>query len=249
MDQLNEEEWRKIRVGKFTSSEIGKLLKGGSRPMTEAELDAREKGNRRTTVETVFGDGALTYMREVMHEILTGTPKYTPTTFAMERGLQLEPNAIQALRDLKKVDIQHFGAANPKFFPLNELSGGSPDALTDPDVNRVVEIKCPESKFVDYLSISRGYKFGSSVPYAGENYNEWLKDYDFDYYCQMQMNMLVTGYSKGWFVAYDDRPISKYKCNIAVLDIKQDSEIQSLIIDRIDKATNILLKQIEILGL
>lgn len=213
--------------------------------MTEDELKAKEKGDRKTTVPTIFGDGAITYIKEVMHELITGVAKYTPTTFAMQRGLELEPNAVYALSEFLGEEVTHYGAYNPKFIPFNDFSGGSPDGET---AKAVVEIKCPDANFIDYLSIFRGVNFGDEVGFSG-THNEWLKDYDFGYYCQSQMNMLVTKKNLCYFVAFDDRPLTAYKSNLAVLRIYEDKEVQDLIADRIERATQILIRQLEIFGI
>lgn len=245
-----DETWRGERVGKFTSSEISRLLKGGTRPMTDAELEeAKASKVRRTTVDTIFGDGAITYIKEVMHEILTGMPEEEKMTDAMRRGIILEPDAIQAVSEHLGVKVVHYGSANPKFIAFNDFAGGSPDGETEgAKVEAVIEVKCPNAKFMDYLSISKGVVFGEEVAYKG-THNDWLKDYNFDYYCQTQMNMMLTGRQKAYFVAYDNRPNFELGLNLAVLDIRPDKEVQDLIVDRIERATEILRRQLVIFGI
>jgi hypothetical protein len=239
-------DWKAERTGRFTSSEVARLLVGGKRPMTTEELaEEKAKGGRKTTTETIFGDGAITYIKEIMHEVITGVPKFTPITYAMQRGLELEPNAIYALSEYLGEDVTHFGAYNPKFIRLNEFSGGSPDGETK---KAVVEIKCPDANFIDYLSIARGISFADEAPFSG-THNEWLKDYEPKYYYQSQMNMLLTKKKLCYFAAFDDRPLAAYKCNLAVLKIYQDKEAQELIVDRIERATQILIRQLEIFGI
>jgi hypothetical protein len=61
------EEWDKIRLTRFTSSEWHKLMDCGKRPMTEAELKARPKtgkGSKTTQVPdpTKMSDKGLKYI-------------------------------------------------------------------------------------------------------------------------------------------------------------------------------------------
>lgn len=216
--------------------------------MTEAELEeAKANKIRRTTVDTIFGDGAITYIKEVMHEILTGMPEEEKMTDAMRRGILLEPDAIREFTIATGIEATHYGSANPKFIPFdgNEFAGGSPDGETE---DAVLEIKCPNSRFMDYLSIAKGVVFGEEQSYKG-TFNEWLKDYNFDYYCQTQMNMMLTGKKKAYFVAYDNRPQFELGLNLAILEIRPDKEIQDLIADRIERATEILRRQLVIFGI
>lgn len=220
------EEWSSERVGRFTASNISKLLK------------------TRTVKNLDFGDGAMTYIREKIHEAMTGQAKFTPTTFAMQRGLDLEPNAIKRFSEVKKMEVEYFGTANPKFFVYNEFAGSSPDGLTE---KAVIETKCLDSKHLEYLSISKGVDFRTGEPYTG-TMNEWLKDYDFDYYCQIEMNMFVCDKKHAYMVCYDDR-MRVDGTDIAILRIEQDVELQNLIKEKIQKASDLMLQRLNIFGL
>lgn len=60
-----------LRNGNFTSSEIVALTKSGTRSMTDEELELHKKQNpksRKTTIETMFGDAAWTYIAETNME-------------------------------------------------------------------------------------------------------------------------------------------------------------------------------------
>lgn len=242
------EEWRLLRCGKFTASEISKLLAKGTRPMSATEIEfekavaKEEKRTARKTVTTTFGDTARTYMKEVLREMLTGIPKFTTTSFAMQRGLDLEPQAAALLKE-KYPDLVYYGTTNPKFIDFNEMSGGSPDGETK---KLTVEIKCPEQRFFDYLSISMGFEFGSEIPYEG-TFNEWLLDYDKDYYCQIQFNMMCAKKQGGIFCVYD--PDIKTDHNLVILPIQPDVPLQEEIGMRIEAATDLLTRQLDMLGL
>lgn len=118
-----QESWMMKRCGKFTASEIFKLLVKG-------------KGGE------YFGVGAKTYIRLKAAEILTLEPNNGGRIngYAMEWGNAHEHEAIERFIKDTGTKADYFGGANPKFFEYSNFSGGSPDALTD---EAVIEIKCP----------------------------------------------------------------------------------------------------------
>ena len=119
---MEKNNWQKQRLGKFTASEIYKLLVNG------------KNGN-------TFGQTALTYIKEKAAEILTGEAEQISNK-AMEWGTLHEPSAISAYKkrygDLG--DIEYYGVENPKFIEHTEFSGGSPDAVS---TTHLIEVKCP----------------------------------------------------------------------------------------------------------
>src|SRR5688572_14249397 len=76
----NSEEWDRVRIGRFTASEIHRLMEPAKREMTEAELKARPKSGKGSSAKLVndystLSDAAFTYINEKVAEILTGQPK------------------------------------------------------------------------------------------------------------------------------------------------------------------------------
>lgn len=66
-----------LRIGRFTSSEIFRLMSTGKRPMTEAELSARPKsgkGSKSTMVEDGPGEAFYNYIKEKRYERKLGRP-------------------------------------------------------------------------------------------------------------------------------------------------------------------------------
>lgn len=116
--------WEQQRLGKFTSSEIHKLMQSG-----------RSKSD-------YFGKGAMTYIKSKVAELITGERTPDVSSNAIEYGRSLEPEAFEVFNrerpDLKAV---HFGIAVPKFYPFGDFAGGSPDGETCD--NGIIEIKCP----------------------------------------------------------------------------------------------------------
>jgi hypothetical protein len=113
--------WQEQRIGRFTASEIHKLLKAGK------------------AKDSIFGDTAMTYIHEVAAEILSGVAEEV-TTKAMEWGAFHEPAAMEAYRKQTGANVTYYGTENPVFIEYGEFAGGSPDGVTD---THLIEIKCP----------------------------------------------------------------------------------------------------------
>lgn len=118
-NELNQ--WLASRCGKFTASEIHKLMGKG------------RSGD-------YFGLVAKSYIATKAAEVLTLEPSnQRGPTMAMEWGNAHEFEAVTKFRELYG-EVEYFGGENPTFFPFGEYAGGSPDALGK---EYVVEIKCP----------------------------------------------------------------------------------------------------------
>lgn len=177
--------WERARIGRFTASEIHKLLTPGKRPMTESELSARPKkgaGSKATQVDdySILSTGALTYIREKAAEITTGTVRIMET-FSTDWGKIHEAGAIEALRK-HFPGIVHYGTSNQQFFKYSVFSGGSPDA--EWNGHTVFEIKCPENP--------ANHEAYMDLVDAAE-----LMENHYDYYCQLQMNMATVAKKNG----------------------------------------------------
>ena len=109
------EEWKKQRLGKFTASEISRLI--------------FKKGS--------LTQGAKTYVMEKVMEVITGIPAKDFSNDAMDRGNELEPDAKQ----LYEFSTGRW-VADCGFIELDADTGGSPDGLIDSD--GVAEVKCPK---------------------------------------------------------------------------------------------------------
>jgi len=110
-------EWRNARVGKFTASEIHKLM--GIRGLGETGKSyAFEKA-----VEELFGDVEANFV-----------------SYDMERGIELEPIAFAKFKELKSLEFLE--VENCGFFS-KDFHGASPDGLVSD--NAILEIKCPKA--------------------------------------------------------------------------------------------------------
>lgn len=130
MDQVTEaerkrEEWFKSRLGKFTSSELGRLM------TYEDKINELPKG-------------ALTYIEEKVLEILTdGQSVKKLSNDSTERGNEKELEAISVFE--KKYDVKCYATGpDQQFIQLYSYFGGTPDGLiTEEDI---IEVKCPDCK-------------------------------------------------------------------------------------------------------
>lgn len=137
MHQQRSKEWFDERLGRFTASEISKLLGIQGLGLT-GEGYAFEKA-----IELVYG-------KDEEEDF---------TSFDMKRGIELEPLAFRKFQELK--DLEFIDVKEAFFFPYKEYAGASPDGLVGTD--SILEIKCPRStKFFNLVSggikaIDKGY--------------------------------------------------------------------------------------------
>jgi hypothetical protein len=172
---------RQARHGYLTSSEVAVLVPVPTRPMTEDELKAREKGNRRTTIEdpNAFTVGGETLIRQTRHEIRLGRPidRDAGDTFATSWGTTLEYFAF------KRFDTDYERRFHSKEFfehPTIPRYGGCPDY----SMPRVLagDMKCPQlSAYMD------AYECGTI-----HELRESLKDGE-KFYWQLMSNSLILG--------------------------------------------------------
>lgn len=112
------DDWFKARLGRFTASEIYKLM--------------GVKG---------LGETGLTYAFDKACEVVFGKDEDSDfTSFDMQRGIELEPLAFKKFKELKALDF--IDVQETTFFPFGKDAGASPDGLVGKDA--VLEIKCPK---------------------------------------------------------------------------------------------------------
>ncbi|WP_374464167.1 lambda exonuclease family protein [Chryseobacterium sp.] len=119
------EEWFKSRLGKFTSSDLGKLM------TYEDKINELPKG-------------ALTYIEEKALEILTeGQCVKRFSNDSMDRGNEKELEAIEVFEQKYGVKCYATGE-DQEFVELCSYFGGTPDGLIMDEEG--IEVKCPDSK-------------------------------------------------------------------------------------------------------
>lgn len=127
------EAWLRERWGKFTASEMYRLMTNGK---SKEELSA----------------GAMTYVREKAAEQLSEFRRAEFSSAAMEWGVEHELDAVEQFEALTGTRVNHTGEHQQ--FILSECGhwGGTPDGIT---FESGLEIKCPESKtHLLYLSVT-----------------------------------------------------------------------------------------------
>lgn len=132
-----EEAWKIARLGRFTASNIYKLESKGS--------------------GTLFGKGALTYIKETAVDAYTLFEDRNVQTYAMMMGKINEPEAFAFYSKLIGfAGLEYYGGGNPIFKELGEHAGGSPDAgapMPDGTWSFGAELKCPDrDTHWDYLT-------------------------------------------------------------------------------------------------
>lgn len=129
-----EREWLQQRWGKFTASEVHKL-------MAYPNKDELPKG-------------AITYIMKVVAEALTEFRIDTFISSAMEWGILHEPEAVDAFQAATGLEVSKCKDAQ-EFIDRGHV-GGTPDGLILSEFSGV-EIKCPNSDtHINYLKIKTG---------------------------------------------------------------------------------------------
>ena len=115
------DEWRKIRLGKFTGSRFPELM-----PTEKARA--------------LWTQAQSSLLIEIASQILTGEAEEVFTSRAMEWGINTEGAGREALSDYLMTPIRESG-----FWEYSKWAGSSPDGIAG-DNDIAVEIKCPLSK-------------------------------------------------------------------------------------------------------
>ena len=109
-------EWFDIRLGRFTASEIHKLM--------------GVKG---------LGETGKTYAIEKAIEVISGKNEGEIISQDLKRGIELESLAFNKFKEIKFYEF--LNVENTSFFEYGKHSGASPDGLVSD--NSSLEIKCP----------------------------------------------------------------------------------------------------------
>lgn len=217
--------WFDIRTGRFTSSEMHRLIKSGKRYMTPEELAAYKKEFPKskavmTEDNSKFSDDGETYILEKVAETLTGEVVGLAYSHATAWGDDLEPVAAEEF--LKRTG---YTGKIVSFIPYGEHAGGSPDRMVNE--NELLEIKCPynSKNQVNYLLLTDQYDLKNLFP---------------EYYWQVMSNILFANAPLAHFVTYDHR-FKKAKHQMSHLKIEPHKEDIELIKKKLDAAIKVKL--------
>lgn len=201
--------WFDIRAGRFTASEMFRLIKSGTRDMTPAELKARPKTGVGSSAKKIEDPRCLSpdtksYIYEKVAETLTGIAKQKVFSFATQHGEEMEPVAADVFAARIGCEYERLS-----FVPFGDHAGGSPDRKIK-GKNEIIEIKCPYNSVnqVSYLMLTDQWDLKREFP---------------EYYWQCQSNLLFTKADLCHFVTYDHR-MKDPKHQIVHIEVKPIAE-------------------------
>lgn len=190
----NSHAWDQMRLGKFTASQIHKLM---SDPRSKAD---KEAGN--------LSAGALTYVIERAMEDITGLPAQEAFGRAIDHGNEFEEEALLLLEEKLDLPALYKYEMKPPFALFNDHAGASADGLIHIDYNGKIgiEMKCPYNSANHYKHMQILQAEDSSDLAA-----EILKEIAPEYYYQILMGCLSYRASAWIFASYDPRMPEEYR--------------------------------------
>lgn len=206
--EQDSEAWENMRAGRFTSSEIFKIMQCGKREMTAQELAARPKkgaGSKTTLLPDPLkmSPAGTEYVYQKVAEVLTGQPKPNTYAYPLIFGKDQEPRAVEYFEKTYGIETITTG-----FHPYTDHAGGSPDRLIGDTEG--LEVKCPfnSEHQIEYLMLTDMWDLKRAYP---------------NFYYQCVSLLLFTGRKRWHFCTFDDRMINP-KHKLTHLEISIESE-------------------------
>ena len=213
-------DWYRVRLGRFTGSQVGRLMKSGRGKDEEFSKDALAYINE--VVAERMLNPSVVMMDELFEEYLL---QVTASSKALAWGNDQEMNARGVYVSITKRKVTSCGAIQ-----FCDYFADSPDGLCIED-NGAIEIKCPQNKtHTDYL--------------VGVHDAESLKAIKPEYYWQCMAHMTVSGADWCDWMSYC--PFSKKPLH--VVRIERDSSAIATLLDRLELAeqrANEMIQQIQ----
>lgn len=176
------EAWFDVRCGRITASKFKDMMSG----------------------ESTLGYKGLLY--SVAGQIVSGEMEPTYSSPAMERGVELEPEARLFYEEIMQVDVKEYGfITNEDIY--TDYVGISPDGVIEEE-NGLLEIKCP------LMKTHVGYVLADRLPD--------------EYKWQVQGQLLVTGADYCDFMSYYPN------MNPFIKRIYPDPEMHKALLDRMN---------------
>jgi hypothetical protein len=190
----NSAAWDRLRLGKFTASQIHKLM---SDPRSKAD---KEAGKLSATAEG--------YVIEKAIEEITGLPAHEAFGRAIDHGNEYEEEALLLLKEKLDLDPEYRFEMKPSFSLFNDHSGASADAMIhiDSKTRIGIEIKCPFNS-ANHFKHSQIMQADDST----QEVAEILKEIAPEYYFQVLMGCLSYRCSTWIFASYDPRMPEGFK--------------------------------------
>ena len=149
------DEWLQLKAGKMSGSRVGKIITKSGKPT----------------------DAFRSMVMELAAERLTGRMVETPISYAMQQGIDLEPDAIEIYANHAKADVKFVGG-----FEFDNM-WYSPDGVIGE--KGLLEVKCPLPK--QHLS----------------NLLQNKGEVDSKYMAQLQFGLWITGREWIDFVSFN----------------------------------------------
>lgn len=209
------DQWYLERWGKFTSSEIYKLLGND------------KKGNP-------FGDTAINYIEQKAVERTTHLaerPELEEVKSLLWGKVYEYPAYAAYVDTTKNYTMKYLGTETPLFLeyePLANDCGGSPDVINITASNSIdvgAEIKCSKNPIHHFRRL------------VWKDQWDILQHYPL-VYAQMQHLLMITGAIEWHFISYDDRQLLK-KNKIKIIEVKPDKKFQ----DNLDLRIRMAIKE------
>jgi hypothetical protein len=178
------------KTGLVSASQCGVLLTNGKIPENAP-----------------FGVGAITYARKLASERIGVTPEEEYTSYHMERGIELEWEALETYKErtLTEITQSQVWATHPKF----DYFGGTPDGLVGQFGG--VDVKCPNNS---------------------NHLNNILDGADVSkYYDQFQAYMFIFG--RQWWDLASCNPNYPEPLNLHIVRVNVDLEWQKKMTERL----------------
>jgi len=177
-----EEEWHQKRAGNPGATGISNIITSTGKPST-----SREK-----------------YLYQMAEETITGTKKKSYSNDAMQRGIDLEPEARAVFSSTKRIEVEQVGmiyADDDKRYHI------SPDGIMQ-SLGKGLEIKCPS------LMVHDKYCEKGICPT--------------EYRLQVQTSLMVTGFDSWFFMSYFPG------LNPFIIEVQRDERLISVIFEEIE---------------
>lgn len=218
------EEWFKARLGKFTGSQIFRLM---TDPRSKVDKEAGKPS-----------ESFKTYVLEAVGEMMTGEQAGFEGNDATRWGEENEPIAI----DIYEMETGNIVSDCP-YVPINDNCGASPDgSVIENGEQGSVEIKC----FDTVANHLKWFLIEGLEEFEGDYRNRFhLRDAESfkkvkdgkKFYYQMQTEMKALKALWCDFVSF--RPDVAFKSQFICIRIYADSIEQEFILERVDKAVDL----------
>ena len=180
-----------LRNGRFTSSEVVRLLGNGKREMTDFEIENRPKGSKAKMIEDVniLPTSALTYIEEKNFERKLKRSLCSETNAkATTWGLLVE----QRVFDLLGTEYTIMSNESIYHTSLGDIWCGTPDLIKHTTPKTVGEIKCPFT-----LKSFCTFAECKDISEVREKHTDGEK-----YYWQIVSNAILTDSERGELIIY-----------------------------------------------